>query len=149
MIPTAHSSSQPKRHLDQCSRFCGTHLCNRPTDHATQLITVGCICVRSTAMRPNNIIIQYLCSTLKSCKGYRDTGGFRLRVSERVCFAVFLKMYTVWQDLLSDSSEFHVCGAETEDADLSHYKENNFIVPITKNTHVLRPFGSGCQNFNM
>jgi len=37
------------------------------------------------------IIIQYLCSALKSCKGYRVAGGFRLRLSEQVCFEVFFK----------------------------------------------------------
>ena len=37
------------------------------------------------------IIIQYLYSALKSCKGHRGAGGFRLRLSEQVCFEVFLK----------------------------------------------------------
>jgi len=37
------------------------------------------------------IIIQYLYSALKSCKGYRGAGGFRLRLSKQVCFEVFLK----------------------------------------------------------
>jgi len=42
------------------------------------------------------IIIQYLYSALKSCKGYRGAGGFRLRLSEEVCFEVFLKgVYSV------------------------------------------------------
>jgi len=38
------------------------------------------------------IIIQYLYSVLKSCKGYEDAGGFRLRLSEQVCFEVFLEV---------------------------------------------------------
>ena len=53
------------------------------------------------------IILQYLYSALKSCKGYRGAGGFRLRLSKQVCFEV-------WQDLMSDGSEFQVCGAATE-----------------------------------
>ena len=27
---------------------------DQPTDHATQSVTIGCICVRSTVMRSNN-----------------------------------------------------------------------------------------------
>jgi len=38
------------------------------------------------------IIIQYLYSALKFCKGYRGAGGFRLRLSKQVCFEVFLKV---------------------------------------------------------
>ena len=34
---------------------------------------------------------QYLYSALKSCKGYGGAGGFRLRLSEQVCFEVFFK----------------------------------------------------------
>jgi len=41
------------------------------------------------------IIIQYLYTTLKSCKGYIGAGGFRLRLSEEVCFEVFLKVCKV------------------------------------------------------
>ena len=41
------------------------------------------------------IIIQYLYGALKSCKGYGGAGGFRLRLSERVCFEVFLKVCKV------------------------------------------------------
>ena len=37
------------------------------------------------------IIIQHLYSALKSCKGYGGAGGFRLRLSEQVCFEVFFK----------------------------------------------------------
>jgi len=48
MVPWAHLSPQPKRHLDRCSRFCRAHRqtdrpTDRPTDHATQLVTIGCI----------------------------------------------------------------------------------------------------------
>jgi len=36
------------------------------------------------------IIIQHLYSaSLKSCKGYGGADGFRLRLSEQVCFEVF------------------------------------------------------------
>jgi len=41
------------------------------------------------------IIIQHLYSALKSCKGYRGAGGFRLGLSEQVCFEVFLKVCTI------------------------------------------------------
>jgi len=34
--------------------FYRAHYCERPTDHATQSVTVGRIYVRTTAMRPNN-----------------------------------------------------------------------------------------------
>ena len=37
------------------------------------------------------IIIQHLYSAIKSCKGYRGAGGFRLRLSKQVCFEVFFK----------------------------------------------------------
>ena len=37
------------------------------------------------------IIIQHLYSALKSCKGYGGAGGFRLRLSEQVCFGGFFK----------------------------------------------------------
>jgi len=37
------------------------------------------------------VIIQHLYSALKSCKGYGGAGGFRLRLSEQVCFEVFFK----------------------------------------------------------
>jgi len=36
----------------------------------------------------NNTVFIY---TLKSCKGYRGAGGFRLRLSEQVYFEVFFK----------------------------------------------------------
>ena len=41
------------------------------------------------------IIIQHLYSALKSCKGCGGAGGFRLRLSEQVCFGVFLKVCKV------------------------------------------------------
>jgi len=37
------------------------------------------------------IIIHHLYSALQSCKGYGGAGGFRLRLSEQVCFEVFFK----------------------------------------------------------
>jgi len=33
--------------------------------------------------------MQYLYSALKSRKGYRGAGGFRLRLSKQVCLEVF------------------------------------------------------------
>jgi len=39
--------------------------------------------------------MQHLYSALKSCKGYGGAGGFRLRLSEQVCFGVFLKVCKV------------------------------------------------------
>jgi len=53
----ASKSIHPKRHLDQFSRFCGAHDCDRPTDRQTENAgppTIGRTYVRSTAMRPNN-----------------------------------------------------------------------------------------------
>ena len=41
------------------------------------------------------IIIQYLYIALKSCKGYRGAGGFRLRLSKQMCFEVILKVCKV------------------------------------------------------
>jgi len=43
----------------------------------------------------NNIIIQHLYSALKSCKRYGGAGGSGLRLSEQVCFEVFLKVCKV------------------------------------------------------
>ena len=55
VLPSAHPSPQPKRHLDQLSRFCRAHYCDRPTDHAIRSVTTGRVYLRSrpTAMRPN------------------------------------------------------------------------------------------------
>jgi len=62
VVPWTHPSPQPKWHLNQFSRFSRAHLCDRetdrPTDHATGSVTIDCIYVRSTAMRPNNFICQ-------------------------------------------------------------------------------------------
>ena len=53
MVPWAHQSSQPKRHVDWFSRFAElTSVTDRQTDHASRSITVGRIYVHSTAMRP-------------------------------------------------------------------------------------------------
>ena len=50
-VPWAHQSPQPERHLDWFSCFCradlSDRLTDRPTDHATQSVTIGCICVCS------------------------------------------------------------------------------------------------------
>jgi len=54
MVPWAFSSPQPKRYLDQFSHFCRAYYCDRPTDHATQSVTIGRIYLRSTLMQPNN-----------------------------------------------------------------------------------------------
>jgi len=49
-------------------------------------------CYCSTLIIIIIIIIQHLYSALKSCRRYGGTGGFRLRLSEQVCFEVFLKV---------------------------------------------------------
>jgi len=55
MVPSSHLSPQPKRYLDWLSLFCrASHNHDRQTDHATWSVTIGRICVRSTAMQPNN-----------------------------------------------------------------------------------------------
>ena len=56
MVPWAHPSPQPKRHLDRFSSFAEltNSVTDRPTDHSTQSVTIGRIYVCSTAMRPNN-----------------------------------------------------------------------------------------------
>jgi len=59
MVPFAHPSPQPKRHLNRWSRVAGLitvtdRQTDWPTDHATRSVTIGRIYVRSTAMRPNN-----------------------------------------------------------------------------------------------
>jgi len=57
MIPWAHPSPQPKRHLDRFSHFAGlTTVTDRRTDRDARSLTIGRIYVRSTAMRPNNTI---------------------------------------------------------------------------------------------
>ena len=40
-----------KQHLDRCSGFCRERQIDLQTDHATPSVTIGRICVRSTAMR--------------------------------------------------------------------------------------------------
>jgi len=40
------------------SRFCRAQYCDRPTDHATRSVTIGRIYVRSTAMRPINVVMH-------------------------------------------------------------------------------------------
>jgi len=54
MIPSAHPSPQPIRHIDRFSHFCIAHSCDRSTDRATQSVTVGHIYVWSTATQHNN-----------------------------------------------------------------------------------------------
>jgi len=54
MIPCVHRSPKPKRYLDQFSRFCRAHWCDRPTDHATRSVTIGRIYVRSTGDAVSN-----------------------------------------------------------------------------------------------
>ena len=50
------TSPQPKRHLDQFSRFAEfTSVTDRQTDHATRSVTIGRIYVRNTAMWPDSI----------------------------------------------------------------------------------------------
>jgi len=54
MVPWAHLSSQPERHLDWFSCFLAelTIVTDRPTDHATLAVTTGRIYEHSTVMRP-------------------------------------------------------------------------------------------------
>jgi len=63
MVPWAHPSPKPKWHLDRFSRFCIVHHCDRstdrPTNHATQSVTIVRIYVRSAAMRPNLLAANY------------------------------------------------------------------------------------------
>ena len=55
VLPWAHPSLQPKGYLDRFNRFAGlTSVTDRQTDHATRSVSVGRICVRSTAVRPKN-----------------------------------------------------------------------------------------------
>jgi len=59
MLPSTHPSPQPKRHLDRSSRrpICRAYYCDRQTDRPRYWsVTIGCICVCSTAMRPNNVM---------------------------------------------------------------------------------------------
>jgi len=49
---TSQTASRSVLRLLQGSRSWQT---DRPTDHATPSITIGCICVRSTAMRPKTV----------------------------------------------------------------------------------------------
>ena len=67
---------------------------DRPTDHATRSVTIGHVCLRSNVVLRCSLIIQYLYSALKFSEGYRGAGGFRLRLSEQVCFEVLLKVCT-------------------------------------------------------
>jgi len=55
MVPWAHQSLQPKRHLDRFSVFEGlTSVTDRQTDHASRSVTIVLIYIRSTAMRLKN-----------------------------------------------------------------------------------------------
>ena len=66
MVPWAHPSPEPKCISIGLAVFAGLTTvmdrqidrpADKPTDHATRSVTIGCIYVPSTAMRPNNIII--------------------------------------------------------------------------------------------
>ena len=51
--------------------FMQSHYCDRPTDHATRLVTVGHIYIHSTGMRPNNCWYHcqsgsYMCQPLST-----------------------------------------------------------------------------------
>jgi len=59
------------------------------------IIIIIIIIAAAAATTTTTTIIQYLYSALKSCKGYRGAGGFRLRLSKQVCFEVFLKLCKV------------------------------------------------------
>ena len=42
------------------SRFCRAHYCDRPTDYATRLVTIGLIYVRSTAILTKTVNNLYM-----------------------------------------------------------------------------------------
>ena len=59
IVPWAHSSPQPKVHLDRFSRFAGLTIVtdrrtDRETDRDTPTVTIGRIYARCAAMLPNN-----------------------------------------------------------------------------------------------
>ena len=55
----AHSSPQPKRHLNRFIRFCRAHDSDRLS------VTIGHICMHNTAMQLNNKIMFLWCLSLK------------------------------------------------------------------------------------
>ena len=59
LVPWAHPSPQPKRHLNLLNRFCRDNDHDRQTDlqtteHSNRSVTISRINVCSTAMRPKN-----------------------------------------------------------------------------------------------
>ena len=58
MVAWAHSSAQPKRHLDRFSHFCGAHNCDRQTNQQTHRPCYS-VCnnrlhLADAAIQPNN-----------------------------------------------------------------------------------------------
>jgi len=67
MVPTAHPSPQPKRHLDRFSGFCRAHDRDRQTDrprYSVCKLTIGRIYV--CILRCGPIIIKHLSSATRS-----------------------------------------------------------------------------------
>jgi len=57
MLPWAHTSPQPKQHLDRFSHFAGlTTATDRQTDHAAPSVTIGRIYVVRESMRRNYLV---------------------------------------------------------------------------------------------
>jgi len=80
-------SPQPKRHLDQFSRFCRAHYCNRPTDHGTQSVTAGHIYVCSMVMRPKNVY--------RNCQTYKKSQKLNLTAARAAYEAELSSMMTL------------------------------------------------------
>jgi len=55
----SNPSPQAKCHLDRLNHFCRAYYCDRPTDHATQSVTIDHIYVYSTVMWSNSIFYEY------------------------------------------------------------------------------------------
>jgi len=85
MVPLAHSSSQPKRHVDRFSRFCRAHDRDRETDRQTDhvaSVTVGRIYTYAV-LRRGLIILNMHNSIPPQARSFRgnppprDGCGFR------------------------------------------------------------------------
>ena len=77
--PNQHPSPQPKRHVDRYSRFAGrTTVTDRPTDHATQSVTIGRIYLRIYC---DAAYCNILCESV-SFKNHVDQGQRQTMYSE-------------------------------------------------------------------
>jgi len=71
-----HPSPQPKQYLDQFSRCCKAHDCDRPTDHATWSLTIGCTglrieyCDAAYKMKCSRARNKLRLTTLQDTEGY-------------------------------------------------------------------------------